>query len=89
VTGKFVMEVKEDAQRDLHLHVAVELAPGAGATDARRDAAAEAIVKVLRRLNSEFAAYVPSDRQRPRVTLWPAGDPQYFPAGVKHRYARK
>jgi phenylacetate-CoA ligase len=89
VTGKFVMEVKEDAQRDLHLHVAVELAPGAEATDARRDAAAEAIVKVLRRLNSEFAAYVPPDRQRPRVTLWPAGDPQYFPAGVKHRYARK
>jgi phenylacetate-CoA ligase len=89
VTGKFVMEVKEDAQRDRQLHVAVELAPGAEATDARRDAAAEAILKVLLRLNSEFAGYVPPERQRPRVTLWTAGDPKYFPAGVKHRYARK
>lgn len=89
VTGKFVMEVKEDAQRDRELHVAVELAPGSEASDARVSLAAEAIVKVLRRLNSEFASYVPPERQRPRVTLWPAGHPEYFPPGVKHRYARK
>jgi phenylacetate-CoA ligase len=89
VTGKFVLEVKEDAQRDRLLHVDVELAPGAAESDARRDAAADAIVAVLRRLNSEFASYVPPDRQRPRVSLWPAGHPERFPAGVKHRYARK
>ncbi len=89
VTGKFVMEVKEDAAHDRQLHVAVELARGAEASDARVDLAAEAIVKVLRRLNSEFASYVPPERQRPRVTLWPAGHPEYFPPGVKHRYARK
>lgn len=89
VTGKFVMEVKEDAQRDRELHVAVELAPGGEASDERVSLAAEAIVKVLRRLNSEFASYVPPERQRPRVTLWPAGHPEYFPPGVKHRYARK
>ncbi len=89
VTGKFVMEVKEDAARDRQLCVAVELAPGAEASDARADLAADAIVKVLRRLNSEFASYVPPERQRPRVTLWPAAHPEYFPVGVKHRYARK
>ena len=89
VTGKFVMEVKEDAARDRRLHVAVELAPGAEASGARVSLAAEAIVEVLRRLNSEFASYVPPERQRPEVTLWPAGNPEYFPAGVKHRYARK
>jgi phenylacetate-CoA ligase len=89
VTGKFVMEVKEDADRDRRLEIAVELAPGAEASDARADAAADAIVTALRRLNSEFASYVPPDRQRPRVTLWPAGHPAYFPPGVKHRYARK
>jgi phenylacetate-CoA ligase len=89
VTGKFVMEVKEDAQRDPHLHVAVELAPGAEPTDARRDEAAEAIVRVLRRLDREFATYVPPERQRPVVTLCAAGDPRWFPPGVKHRYARK
>ncbi len=87
VTGKFVLEVKEDARRDREL--AVELAPGAVASDARADAAADAILDVLRRLNSEFASYVPPERQRPRVALRATGDPGYFPAGVKHRYARK
>jgi phenylacetate-CoA ligase len=41
------------------------------------------------RLNSEFAHYVPAERRRPRVTLWPAGHAEYFPVGVKHRYSRK
>jgi phenylacetate-CoA ligase len=89
VTGKFVLEVKEGDDRNPHLHVAVESAPGAEANDARVDALADAIVQVLRRLNNEFANYVPPERQRPRVTLWPAGHPEYFPPGVKHRYARK
>jgi phenylacetate-CoA ligase len=89
VTGKFVMEVTEDAARDRHLAVAVELAPGAAPSDARRDLVADEIVKVLRRLGSEFASYVPPERQRPRVTLRPAGDPEYFPPGVKHRYVRR
>jgi phenylacetate-CoA ligase len=42
----------------------------------------------LRRLNSEFAHYVPAGDQQPQVTLLPAGDPEYFPRGVKHRYTR-
>jgi phenylacetate-coenzyme A ligase PaaK-like adenylate-forming protein len=42
----------------------------------------------LRRLNSEFADYVPDDHQTRGVELRPAGDPEYFPAGVKHRYTR-
>jgi phenylacetate-CoA ligase len=89
VTGKFVLEVTEDAARDRHLAVAVELAPGAAPSDARRELVADEIVKVLRRLGSEFASYVPPERQRPRVTLRPAGDPAYFPPGVKHRYVRR
>jgi phenylacetate-CoA ligase len=88
VTGKFVMEVKEDARRDRRLHVAVELAPDAQANAARLDAVADAIVAVLLRLNSEFASYVPPERRRPEVRLRPAGDPEWFPAGVKHRYTR-
>ena len=43
----------------------------------------------LRRLNSEFAHYVPPEYQAPQITLLPAGDPDYFPPGVKHRYTRK
>jgi phenylacetate-CoA ligase len=89
VTGKFVLEVKEDVGLDRWLHVAVELAPGAEASEARADVVADAIRAVLRRINSEFAGYVPPERQRPRVSLRPAGDPEWFPIGVKHRYVRR
>ncbi|MDX3188009.1 hypothetical protein PV458_06330 [Streptomyces sp. MN03-5084-2B] len=85
VTGKFVIESIEDADRDRRLRVTVEVAPGATA-DAGRIAAA--VRAQLVRLNSEFAHYVPAERQLPDVVLRPAGDPEYFPAGVKHRYTR-
>jgi phenylacetate-CoA ligase len=89
VTGKFVLEVIEDADRNRQLAVAVELAPGEDAAPGRTEAAADSILAQLRRLNSEFAHYVPTGYQTPQVTLLPAGDPDYFPVGVKHRYTRK
>jgi len=89
VTGKFVLQVAEDADRDRHLNIAVELAPGEHGNPGRQELAAESIRAQLRRLNSEFAHYVPEDYQAPRVTLLPAGDPHYFPRGVKHRYTRE
>ncbi|WP_233223367.1 phenylacetate--CoA ligase family protein [Amycolatopsis sp. CA-128772] len=85
VTGKFVIEAIEDADRDRRLRITVETAPGATA-DAGRIAAA--VRAELVRLNSEFAHYVPPERQLPDVVLRPAGDPEYFPVGVKHRYTR-
>jgi phenylacetate-CoA ligase len=85
VTGKFVIESVEDADRDRRLRITVETAPGATA-DAGRIAAS--VRDQLRRLNSEFAHYVPVERQLPDVVLRPAGDPEYFPVGVKHRYTR-
>jgi phenylacetate-CoA ligase len=72
VTGKFVLEVEEDAAHDRQLTVAVELAARVEPSQVLSDEVADAIVKVLRRLNSEFTSYVPLERQRPRVTLWPA-----------------
>jgi phenylacetate-CoA ligase len=89
VTGKFVLEVTEDADRNRQLAVAVELAPGEDAAPGRAEAAADSIRTQLRRLNSEFAHYVPPEYQTPQVTLLPAGHPDYFPPGVKHRYTRK
>jgi len=86
VTGKFVIESAEDADRDRRLRITVETAPGATA-DAGRIAAA--VRAQLVRLNSEFAHYVPPERQLPDVVLRPAGDPEYFPVGVKHRYTRQ
>ncbi|WP_328454543.1 phenylacetate--CoA ligase family protein [Amycolatopsis sp. NBC_00438] len=85
VTGKFVVESVEDEDRDRRLRITVETAPGATA-DA--GAIAESVRAQLLRLNSEFAHYVPAERQLPDVELRAAGDPEYFPVGVKHRYTR-
>jgi phenylacetate-coenzyme A ligase PaaK-like adenylate-forming protein len=86
VTGKFVLETVADADENTRLRVTVELAP-----DQTGDAAviAESVLDQLVRLNSEFAHYVPAERQLPEVVLKPAGDPAYFPVGVKHRYTRQ
>jgi phenylacetate-CoA ligase len=85
------MQVVADDDQNLQLTIAVELAPLTPAPMRDRtlaDAVAGSILTHLRRLDPEFAAYVPEERQRPRVTLHPAGDPEYFPVGVKHRYSR-
>src|SRR6185295_4243239 len=56
-TGKVVLEVREDDDRDRQLWIAVELSPqSAGApADRLREAIADSILGVLLRLNSEFA----------------------------------
>ena len=88
VTGKFVMEAREEANRNRELTIAVELAAGVEGSGDLSDAVAESVLAQLLRYNSEFANYVPTPRQRPRVTLLPSGHPEYFPVGVKHRYSR-
>ena len=89
VTGKFVMESRETDDKNRRLAIAVELAPGVAETGAMHESIANTILVHLRRLDSEFAHYVPADAQRPEVTLFPAGDPTWFPIGVKHRYVRQ
>lgn len=89
VTGKFVLQVKEDADKNRFLSIVVELAPGVEASEEKQQAIASSILSQLLRLNSEFANYVPAEYQTPQVTLAPTGEPDYFPAGVKHRYTRK
>ncbi len=89
VTGKFVMQAREDSDRNRYLSIVVELAPRVSADAARVAAIAESVLRHLLRLNSEFAHYVPRERQLPRIELRPPGDPAYFPIGVKHRYTRR
>ncbi len=88
VTGKFVLEVVEDAQQDSVLQVTVELASGQTAPQSLRQDLSRAVTEHLTRVNSEFANYVPEERQEVAIRLMPAGDPGYFPVGVKHRYTR-
>jgi phenylacetate-CoA ligase len=88
VTGKFVMQVVSDADESVELAIAVELAPGANGDAALARTIAASIREHLVRLDPEFRAYVPTERQMPRVILCAAGDPEWFPVGVKHRYSR-
>ncbi len=89
VTGKFVLQVQEDADQNRFLEVVVELAPGVEASEQRQQSIAASIQSQLLRLNSEFANYVPAEYQKPQVILSATGDPEYFPVGVKHRYTRR
>ncbi|MGL5063187.1 MAG: phenylacetate--CoA ligase family protein [Microcoleus sp.] len=89
VTGKFVLQVKEDADKNSFLSVVVELAAGVEGDAEKTRAIAASILSQLRRLNSEFANYVPPEYQLPVVTLTAMGDAEYFPVGVKHRYTRQ
>ncbi|WP_119459141.1 phenylacetate--CoA ligase family protein [Rhodospirillaceae bacterium SYSU D60014] len=88
VTGKFVLQAKEGLEEAPHLAIVVELAADLAPEAVDADAIAGAILDQLLRLNSEFANYTPAEYRRPRVTLRPAGDPEWFPPGVKHRYSR-
>jgi phenylacetate-CoA ligase len=88
VTGKFVLEADEDESQNRILRIVVELAPEEFANEQRQESAAISIETHLKRLNSEFANYVPEGRHRPQVELRTIGDAEYFPLGVKHRYTR-
>ncbi|ORY33295.1 hypothetical protein BCR33DRAFT_791513 [Rhizoclosmatium globosum] len=91
VTGKFVLGLNEDPD-DLRLLLRVELAIGVDAGDsdgAVGQKIAASVTKELKRLNSEFANYVPEEKHAPIVHLYNAGDATYFPVGVKHSYIKK
>jgi phenylacetate-CoA ligase len=89
VTGKFVMQVQEGTDRNAVFLIVVELAPNVTDSQEKQDAIAIVILQQLKRLNSEFANYVPPPYQLPQVVLKTTGDPEYFPPGVKHRWVAK
>jgi phenylacetate-CoA ligase len=89
VTGKFVLQVIEDGDKNRFLKVTVELAPEVEGSEEKIRLATDSILTQLKRLNSEFANYVPVEYQTPQITLRSHGDAEYFPIGVKHRYTRK
>jgi phenylacetate-CoA ligase len=88
ITGKFVLVVDEDQDKNAHLRVIVELARDAVADEELRELLAKTVTASLLRLSSEYAAYVPPERRVPRVELRAWGDKDYFPVGVKHRWTR-
>ncbi len=88
VTGKFVMEIKQDREQNSILTIAVELAPEITISEAIKNTIATCITTQLLRLNSEYANYVTAEYQTPQINLYSFGNAEYFPIGVKHRYTR-
>ncbi|MGH6894198.1 MAG: phenylacetate--CoA ligase family protein [Dongiaceae bacterium] len=88
-TGKFVMEVKEGLADRPRFTVAIELADKEDPDPTRIDLAEREILDTLLTHNPEYANHVSKDDQRPAVSLWSKGHPDYFPVGVKHRYSRR
>ncbi len=88
VTGKFVLQVKENSDQNKVLSVVVELAPGIDSDRKKINRISESILAQLKRLNSEFTHYVPPEYHQIEVSLAKTADPEYFPIGVKHRYTR-
>ena len=88
VTGKFVMEIKQDKDQNSILTIAIELAPTITASEGIKNTIATCITTQLLRLNSEYANYVSPEYQTPQINLYLFGDAEYFPIGVKHRYTR-
>ena len=88
VTGKFVMEIKQDRDQNSILTIAVELAPEITEREEIKNTIAASITTQLLRLNSEYANYVSPEYQTPQINLYRFGNPEYFPIGVKHRYTR-
>ncbi len=88
VTGKFVMHLLTDQEQNKQLAVAVELAAGVTASEELRAQVTLAITRELEQRNSEYWAYVPAARRVPNITLFARHHPEWFPAGVKHRYSR-
>lgn len=89
LSGKFVMQIMQDADQNPILDIAVELLPRQSPSEALSADVAASIQRQLERLNSEFQNYAPAERRRPRVRLLPHADASYFPVGVKHRYTRQ
>jgi phenylacetate-CoA ligase len=88
LTGKFVLEVVEDTAHDASLQVTVELVGGQQPSPDLEHSVRQSIERHLPQVNSEYAAYVPKERQTVAVHLLSLGESNYFPTGVKHRYTR-
>ena len=90
VTGKFVLEVVEDDEHGIGGYRLLyrTRARQAIRDDEKRSLTAASVEANLIRLNSEFAHYTPAQYRTPQISLKPAGDPDHFPVGVKHRYTR-
>lgn len=88
VTGKYVMQILEEENKNLRFRITVELMPGIEPSEEKHKEIGNSILASILHINSEYKHYVPAEYQMPHIELRQAGDSEYFPVGVKHRYVR-
>lgn len=88
VTGKYVMQIFEDEDKNLKFKITVELVNGKEPGEDVKTKIGRSILASILHINSEYKNYVPVEHQMPLIELRKTGDSEYFPAGVKHRYVR-
>ncbi|MBS1491990.1 MAG: phenylacetate--CoA ligase family protein [Bacteroidetes bacterium] len=88
VTGKYVMQILEDEDKNMRFRITVELVQELEPDEEKRELIGRSILASILHINSEYKNYVPAEYQVPFIVLKKAGDKEYFPVGVKHRYVR-
>eukprot|EP00293_Proteomonas_sulcata_P003891 CAMPEP_0184322920 /NCGR_PEP_ID=MMETSP1049-20130417/127399_1 /TAXON_ID=77928 /ORGANISM="Proteomonas sulcata, Strain CCMP704" /LENGTH=273 /DNA_ID=CAMNT_0026644239 /DNA_START=52 /DNA_END=870 /DNA_ORIENTATION=+ len=87
VTGKFVLSVEDDEDKNPRVALDVELSAHLWQSEDKiRSKVASVVKQQLLRLNSEYCNYVPAHSQEPIVHLYKHGDTVMFPPGVKHKW---
>jgi phenylacetate-CoA ligase len=86
-TGRFRMEVVDDAKFDQVFRIHVELGPGKQIAPAEVAALQDAFDRCLQEANAEYREARRSFRNArpPEVVCWPHGDPRHFSPRIKQR----
>jgi len=89
ITGRFVMEVSQDAKFDQQLQISIELAPDAQISDSIKEDLEFYVVSNLRRINSEYNELHSKLGQKvePKLIFKEFGTIGYV-QGKKHRWVK-
>ena len=92
LTGKFQILTKFDDDQNQHLEIHIEKKPGITSISKEfSDSLSEEIYAALRTKSSEFrelSSHI-QDRQLFTLAFQEAGDPAYFPVGIKQKWVKK
>lgn len=91
LTGKFTLLTKFDNKQNQYLEINLELQKGKKVDSKLSKKLLDAIVKNLRKKNSEFKELYDSIGKKavPKLLFWESEDPLYFRPGVKQKWVEK
>jgi phenylacetate-CoA ligase len=89
LTGRFVLQTEETADFGQQLHLRVELSEGATNVGLVAAQVQQLFIAELPKISSEYKHLLETvhERAHPKVTVYPYGDPDYFPRGIVRKTA--